>query len=482
MSSREKTFGVPFNVEADDPASAGWGIVFPSEGSADAQSALQALIEHRQAQLGAAKVKVLFHQPNETWADWLRRHGVGPGTIDPAKVPYYLLLVGPPTQITFEMQYLLDVEYAVGRLDLDDADAYRRYAATVVEYETSGGAARESSAAFFGTRHPRDPATALSADMLVGPLAKAFAAGGRFADAIPNLRVDTSIGSGSTKEALDRGLPGNRPDGQAGPVLLGDARHGRLEAGRSGPGSQAGSAPLPGLDGRGVGRARALLRGIRPPRRRAGPRAGRVLLRLLRRRYAPGRSVCPQAGPTAAGRRIPAVRRRAAEGPPVASAGRRAGGGRAHRPSVGILVSVDDEPAAAQPLSERDRLDPPRQADRVCHEGLQREVRGSLRRIERNARERRVGDGGAGREVGHRVVAAQRRPELRGPRRPGRPPEGRRIGLRRVVSQPLTSTPPCLMLGLKAPCRSPLLESRRCSHSHASSSSRNWSPVCPSVA
>ena len=219
-----KTLGVPFNVDADDPASAGWGIVFPSEGSADLQLALQTLIEHRTAKLGAAKVKVLFHQPNEGWADWLRRHGVGPGTINPAKVPYYLLLVGPPTQISFEMQYLLDVEYAVGRLHLDDLDAYRRYASTVVEYESASGAARDASAAFFGTRHPRDPATALSADLLIDPLAKAFAPGGQFAASIPDVKVHTSLGAGSSKASLADLFRGTGPMGR--PALFFSATHG----------------------------------------------------------------------------------------------------------------------------------------------------------------------------------------------------------------------------------------------------------------
>jgi len=220
----DATFGVPFNVTADDPASAGWGIVFSSDATAGVRSALQPLIDHRRDQLGEAHVKVLDHMPGEAWADWLARHGVGAGTVDPGHVPYYLLLVGDPGSISFETQWLLDVEYAVGRLDFDDADAFARYAASVIAYETSGVAPRDPSAAFFATRHDFDRATQASADLLATPLATAFAPGGAFAAALPSIRVETSIGAPSTREALAAVFAGIGSIGR--PALLFTATHG----------------------------------------------------------------------------------------------------------------------------------------------------------------------------------------------------------------------------------------------------------------
>ena len=54
----------------------------------------------------------------------------------PAKLPYYVMLVGSPEQIPFEFQYLLGVEYAVGRLSFDDATDYARYANSTIAYES----------------------------------------------------------------------------------------------------------------------------------------------------------------------------------------------------------------------------------------------------------------------------------------------------------------------------------------------------------
>ena len=91
--------------------------------------------------------------------DWLKRHGVYPGSVAPTKVPYYLLLIGGPESIPFDFQYLLDIEYAVGRLCFDHADQYRLYAESVVDYEKAQAAPTSRQMVYWGTRHPRDRAT-----------------------------------------------------------------------------------------------------------------------------------------------------------------------------------------------------------------------------------------------------------------------------------------------------------------------------------
>jgi hypothetical protein len=220
----EASLALPFNVDPEKIEQAGWAVVFSTEAGDDVRAALEPLIEHRRRRIGDALVKVLEHRPGERWADWLARYLTAPGTIRPERVPYYVLLVGAPNQIPFALQYLLDVEYAVGRLDFDDAAGYRNYVAGVIAYENAVAAPRDASAAFFGTRHPSDPATQLSADSLVAPLVRSFQKGGQFDDVSSHYRIDEVLGEPATKARLGELLSGNGTSGR--PALLFSATHG----------------------------------------------------------------------------------------------------------------------------------------------------------------------------------------------------------------------------------------------------------------
>ncbi len=220
----EASFRLPFNIHPEDVGAAGWAIVFGANEDDAVKAALEPLIEHRRAQVGDARTKVLDHQPGERWPEWLDRHGTAPGNVDPDKIPYYVLLVGRPERIPFSFQYLLGVEYAVGRLDFGDADGYRRYVAGLIDYERSAAPPRDAVATFFGTRHPFDGATQLSADSLVKPLADSFRPGGRFASAVTGYRIEHVLGEPATKGALREILAGAGPSGR--PALLFSATHG----------------------------------------------------------------------------------------------------------------------------------------------------------------------------------------------------------------------------------------------------------------
>lgn len=220
----EKTFGLPFDVDASKVGQAGWAVVFSTEEGDDIKAALEPLVEHRRQQVGDARTKVLEHRPGEGWHEWLARHRVAPGSVEPDKVPYYLLLIGTPERIPFSLQYLLDTEYAVGRLDFGDVDGYRRYVAGLIDYERAAAAPHDASATFFGTRHPFDGATQLSADSLVTPLTESFRPGGRFASAVSRWRIDQVLGDPAKKACLEEIFSGSGRFGR--PALLFSASHG----------------------------------------------------------------------------------------------------------------------------------------------------------------------------------------------------------------------------------------------------------------
>ena len=152
----------------------GWGIVFHEHATEEVRAALAPLIEQRRQQAGSL-CKILEYRNGERVQDWCRRHGVWAGNVDPQLLPFYLLLIGAPTEIPFEFQYLLSVEYAVGRLAFQQAVDYARYAESLIRYEESATIRTKKEIVFWGTRHPGDAATNLSATMLIGPLAHGVA-------------------------------------------------------------------------------------------------------------------------------------------------------------------------------------------------------------------------------------------------------------------------------------------------------------------
>ncbi|MCP4658834.1 MAG: hypothetical protein GY856_25770, partial [bacterium] len=114
----------------------------------------------------------------EDWREWLARQGVGAGDVQPAKVPYYLLLIGEPARISYDFERLLGLEYAVGRLSFERASDYRRYVESTIDHETSAGVPQAKTTVFFAPRHPFDPVTRATADLLVRPLMEGLPAVG----------------------------------------------------------------------------------------------------------------------------------------------------------------------------------------------------------------------------------------------------------------------------------------------------------------
>ncbi len=214
-------YGVAGEVDPADLSQAGWGIIFAHDADPGMREALAELIEWRREQ-ASQKDERLFkelsgadgYRPGESKNDFLSRHSVGPGAVDPTKLPYYLLIAGSPENIPYRFQTQLDIQFAVGRIHFDNLEDYARYAHSVVEAEKMK-LALPRKITFFGVSNPDDRATNLSIQELVQPLAEAFA------EDYKDWAVEAVLKDQATKSGLV-----SRLGGPGTPGLLFTASHG----------------------------------------------------------------------------------------------------------------------------------------------------------------------------------------------------------------------------------------------------------------
>jgi hypothetical protein len=166
--------GVIQGIDELDPKQAGWGVIFHPNTPQKVRDALQELVHHRRIQCGrdvkGLPVEFEFDPVMDSSAFEFRlRYGQGHDNVNPDHLPYYLLIVGPPSDISFRFQYNLDAQHAVGRLHFDEPDDYKRYVDGVLAYESAHPPApRQRRVVFFAP--DRDKATGLSAQHLAGRL------------------------------------------------------------------------------------------------------------------------------------------------------------------------------------------------------------------------------------------------------------------------------------------------------------------------
>ena len=215
----ERHLGVREGIDPDKLEEAGWGLLLPYGADPAILEALSELLELRGAQAG--RFFQVFdgpkaYRPGESKTRFLARHGAGPGPADPAKVPYYLLIVGSPGDIPYKVQYELDVQYAVGRLHLSTLDEYASYARSVAMAER-GEVRLPRRVSFFGVSNPDDGATKATTDLLIEPLYERLKGG----DGPGGWEVTAELRGGATKDRLSDVLGGGKT-----PALLMTGSHG----------------------------------------------------------------------------------------------------------------------------------------------------------------------------------------------------------------------------------------------------------------
>jgi hypothetical protein len=209
--------GVKSGVKADDLSSAGWGVIFARDTPEEFIEALAPLLEQRQKDAGKLyrcfkDADAYQHKDGRGESKpgfLLKRKAPASGDVDPAKMPYYLLLVGAPDQIPLTFQYQLDVPYSVGRIHFDKAEDYWNYAQSVVAAE-NGKLNVPNRAVFFGPANPNDDSTARSSQHLVSPLAQLMS---RRKDASLSWSIEKLSPEQSTRARLGRLLGGGDTPG-----------------------------------------------------------------------------------------------------------------------------------------------------------------------------------------------------------------------------------------------------------------------------
>jgi hypothetical protein len=192
--------GLPSILNEYDPAEAGWGIIFHENEQRESIDAARLLIEHRKETVPEEHLKVLSYRTGQSTNKWLAEQGVGSGHIDPAKVPYYLLIVGDPENIPFAFSQRLGLEYRVGRLPFHEPWQLTNYVSSLICHEKGEAQARPKDLFVFAPEH--DPATQLSCRYLAEPLVA------RFNDRLP---VDALLRNGASKNKLIERLRAGPP-------------------------------------------------------------------------------------------------------------------------------------------------------------------------------------------------------------------------------------------------------------------------------
>ncbi len=211
-------------LNADKLEQAGWAIMFGPSVSKEIRKNLSPLIEKRRKDVGDPnlfKENLDSPTPGQSASDWLLAHKTSLNVVDPSMgIPYYVLIVASPEEVSFEFQYELDMYWAVGRLWLQNDADYEMYAQSVVAYEdTQNKVSSARKMVIFAPDYggQDNGAGKLLCTNLATPLAATLGKNEKF-------KIQSFIGTSATKDTLNNIFSGSDPDGT--PALLFTGSHG----------------------------------------------------------------------------------------------------------------------------------------------------------------------------------------------------------------------------------------------------------------
>lgn len=224
-------------AEVEDPndlSQVGWGVIYSKSVTENIKAALKPLIDKRQAEAG--DLYRCFEGPDsflESDVDahgWLKRPKKGQekpvslvDPVNPSKgVPYYILIVAPPDEISFDFQYELDLQFAVGRLWFPTEAEFSQYVHSLLRYENEKEPVTTArQAAIFAPKHDFDRPTQQFSRFVAEPFAAdrtLFSKGPR------KFGLQTFLGADATRANLESIFTGDIPNGP--PALLFTGSHG----------------------------------------------------------------------------------------------------------------------------------------------------------------------------------------------------------------------------------------------------------------
>jgi hypothetical protein len=199
--------GIPRILKAGlDPLAleqAGWGVVWPEDVSDAVRKALAPLLDWRRQRAGAL-FRELEYFSGEALFDFFERYDAGPDSVDPRKVPFYLLVVGGPDVLPFDLQVELAVSRAVGRITFETPEGYADYVERLLGYERGRHVPSSPTLAFFGVENQDDRLTRMAVEDFIRPLTQMAAKRRR------RWNLESLLCEDATKEGLKELLVGDR--------------------------------------------------------------------------------------------------------------------------------------------------------------------------------------------------------------------------------------------------------------------------------